>query len=247
MAEIQNRNADRAYIREIQQDKNARKKELAEQQREDIKQIKTFYAEKNREIDDESAAAINHIKTEQTDNDQAERQAKVDERRAELEERRFEAEEKAAAKQSGVSQSSVYNREGRLASSAEKKSLKPEPQVEKNSNPENDSFYKVQDRGSKLSESHDGYYIKAYAPEKEKDNIRVSIMNDKAVISGKRKFQDSKSDESKTLSTNNFQTYREEFKFERPVSTQGMTRERDGDYMRYFIPKLETVDFDEEA
>ena len=247
MAEIQNRNADRAYIREIQQDKNARKKELAEQQREDIKQIKTFYAEKNREIDDESAAAINHIKTEQTDNDQAERQAKVDERRAELEERRFEAEEKAAARQSGVSQSSVYNREGRLASSAEKKSLKPEPQVEKNSNPENDSFYKVQDRGSKLSESHDGYYIKAYAPEKEKDNIRVSIMNDKAVISGKRKFQDSKSDESKTLSTNNFQTYREEFKFERPVSTQGMTRERDGDYMRYFIPKLETVDFDEEA
>ena len=98
-----------------------------------------------------------------------------------------------------------------------------------------------------MSESHDGYYIKAYAPEKEKDNIRVSIMNDKAVISGKRKFQDSKSDESKTLSTNNFQTYREEFKFERPVSTQGMTRERDGDYMRYFIPKLETVDFDEEA
>jgi HSP20 family molecular chaperone IbpA len=247
MAEIQNRNADRAYIREIQQDKNTRKKELAEQQREDIKQIKTFYAEKNREIDDESAAAINHIKMEQTDNDQAERQAKVDERRAELEERRFEAEEKAAARQSGVSQSSVYNRDGRLENSAEKKSLKSNPQVEKNSNPDDDSFYKVQDRGSKLSESHDGYYIKAYAPEKEKDNIRVSIMNDKAVISGKRKFQDSKSDENKTLSTNNFQTYREEFKFERPVSTEGMTRERDGDYMRYFIPKLEAVDFEDEA
>lgn len=247
MAEIQNRNADRAYIREIQQDKNSRKKELAEQQREDIKQIKTFYAEKNKEVDDETSAAINHIKMEQTDNDQADRQAKVDERRAELEERRFEAEEKAAAKESGVSQASVYNREGRLANSAEKKSLKSEPQVEKNSNPENDSFYKVQDRGSKLSESHDGYYIKAYAPEKEKDNIRVSIMNDKAVISGKRKFQDSKSDESKTLSTNNFQTYREEFKFERPVSTQGMTRERDGDYMRFFIPKLEAVDFEDEA
>ena len=247
MAEIQNRNADRAYIREIQQDKNTKKKELADQQREDIKQIKTFYAEKNREIDDESAAAINHIKTEQTDNDQADRQAKVDERRAELEERRFEAEEKAAARQSGVSQSSVYNREGRLANSAEKKSLKSEPQVEKNTNPQDDSFYKVQDRGSKLSESHDGYYIKAYAPPSEKDNIRVSILNDKAVISGKRKFQDSKSDENKTLSTNNFQTYREEFKFERPVSTNGMTRERDGDYVSYFIPKLEAVDFEDEA
>ena len=52
MAEsISNKNADRSYIRELQQDKNARKKELAEQQREETKQLKMFYAEKNKDID----------------------------------------------------------------------------------------------------------------------------------------------------------------------------------------------------
>lgn len=129
MAEsINTKNADRGFIREVQQDKNAKKKELAMQQREDIKQIKTFYAEKNKEVDDESAAAINHIKTDQTENDKIERQAKIDERRAELDEKQALAEERAAAREDRASQASVsastYNRDGKINSS-EKKTLKP--------------------------------------------------------------------------------------------------------------------------
>ncbi len=129
MAEsINNKNADRSYIRELQQDKNAKKKELAMQQREDIKQIKTFYAEKNKEVDDESSAAISHIKTDQTESDHIERQAKIDERRAELDEKQALAEEKAAAREDRASESSVrastYNRDGKINSS-EKKTLKP--------------------------------------------------------------------------------------------------------------------------
>ncbi len=125
MAEsIQNKNMDRGYIRELQQDKNSKKKELAELQREDIKQIKSFYAEKNKEIDDDTSAAINHIKSEQTDNDQIDRQAKSEERRAQLDEKRLEAQDRAAERQAGVSQASVYNREGRLPASIEKKSPK---------------------------------------------------------------------------------------------------------------------------
>ncbi len=125
MAEsIQNKNMDRGYIRELQQDKNSKKKELAELQREDIKQVKSFYAEKNKEIDDDTSAAINHIKSEQTDNDQIDRQAKSEERRAQLDEKRMEAQDRAAERQSGVSQASVYNREGRLPASIEKKSPK---------------------------------------------------------------------------------------------------------------------------
>lgn len=125
MAEsIQNKNMDRGYIRELQQDKNSKKKELAELQREDIKQVKSFYAEKNKEIDDDTSAAINHIKSEQTDNDQIDRQAKSEERRAQLDEKRLEAQDRAAERQAGVSQASVYNREGRLPASIEKKSPK---------------------------------------------------------------------------------------------------------------------------
>jgi HSP20 family molecular chaperone IbpA len=254
MAEsIQNKNADRTYIREIQQEKNTKKKELAEQQREDIKQIKTYYAEKNKEIDEDSAAAINHIKTEQTENDQADRFAKAEERRNELDEKRAVEQQRAANRQSGgVSESSVYNREGRMHSPTEKKSLKSDnaatsSEDKKISTPDDDAFYSVVDRGSTISEAHDGYFIEAYAPASEKDNIRVSIMSDKAIISGKRKFQDSTSDENKSISTNNFQTYREEFKLARPVAANGMTRERDGDFVKFFIPKLETTKIDTKA
>jgi HSP20 family molecular chaperone IbpA len=244
MAEtISNKNLDRSYIREIQQEKNTKKKELAEAQREDIKQVKTYYAEKNKEIDDDTSAAINHIKMEQTDNDQIDRQAKIDERRTQLEEKRIEAQDRAAERQNGTSQASVYNREGRLPST-EKKSLKSEDFEQTTSDkqistPEDDAFYSVVDRGSTISEAHDGYFIEAYAPENEKDSIRVSILNDKAVISGKRKFQDSATDNVKSISTNNFQTYREEFKLQSPVMTNGMTRERDGDFVKFFIPKIQ--------
>jgi HSP20 family molecular chaperone IbpA len=105
----------------------------------------------------------------------------------------------------------------------------------------------VQDRGSRITEEADGYVIEAYAPAHEKDNLRMTIANNKAILSGKRKFQDSKEQEDKKISTNNFQTFHEEFKLGRAISTEGMTRERQGDYIKFFIPKLEAMNFDEES
>jgi len=52
-------------------------------------------------------------------------------------------------------------------------------------------------------------------------------------------------DGNKNMRTNNYQSFREEFKFDRPVSGEGMTRERIGDFVRFTIPKLEAVDGDE--
>ncbi len=92
-----------------------------------------------------------------------------------------------------------------------------------------------------MSEDGDVYVIEAYAPEHEKDNLRVSIQRDRAVISGQRKFADEAQDDVKNIKTNNYQSFREEFKFERPVSQEGMTRERVGDYIRFSIPKLEAI------
>ena len=48
------------------------------------------------------------------------------------------------------------------------------------------------------------------------------------------------------MRTNNFQSFREEFKFDRPVSHEGMTRERIGDYVRFSIPKLEAIESPDE-
>lgn len=43
------------------------------------------------------------------------------------------------------------------------------------------------------------------------------------------------------MQTSNYQSFREEFKFARPIIVDGMTRERDGDYVRFSIPKLESI------
>jgi HSP20 family molecular chaperone IbpA len=241
---IRNKNADRAYIREVQQEKNLRKQDLSQKEREEIKAVKEYYAKERKSIDQESAAAINHIKEDQTLANQEEREIKMQERREQLELTRQEAQEKAAARQEASESASTYNRKGQLqTTSAEKKKLL----IQNYQTPETDSFYQVQDRGSRVSEDPSGYYIEAYVPEHEKDNVRLSITPERAVLSGKRKFNDVAEADNKSVATNNFQTFREEFKFTRPVTSEGMTREREGDYIRFFIPKLEAFEFDESS
>jgi HSP20 family molecular chaperone IbpA len=101
-----------------------------------------------------------------------------------------------------------------------------------------DDFYHVKDRGNTITEDSNGYYINTYAPEHEKSGIRVSISQNKAIISGSRKAQNKEEVQNGLMTTNNFQTFRQEFDLGSPVSSSGMTREREGDYIRFFIPKI---------
>ncbi|MFN9068795.1 MAG: hypothetical protein ACK5V3_16330, partial [Bdellovibrionales bacterium] len=110
--------------------------------------------------------------------------------------------------------------------------------LDKYAGKEHDPFYKIQDRGSRFSESSEAYIIKAYVPEHEKDSVRVAVDKNKAVISGQRKFNDKIEDEIRKVSTDNYQSFREEFKFDRPVITEAMDRDRQGDYIIFRIPKL---------
>lgn len=113
---------------------------------------------------------------------------------------------------------------------------------EKYSGKEDDPFYKLQDRGNRLRENPDFYIIEAYVPQHEKDNIKVTIKDGTASISGKRAFKDQVEEEGRKLSTSNYQTFREDFSFEKPVITEGMTRERSGDYITFWVPKLNSFD-----
>jgi len=247
---IRNKNSDRAFLREVQYEKNQQKKELAEQERQDMKQLKSFYADKRKKLDQDSTAAVSHIKSEQMQAAQEEREYRKQERHERAEEARVESEQKSEnARTASVEQNSLYNRQGRVKTlqNYQESAPQPKPLVQNYETKDTDQFYRVQDRGSRISEAHNGYFIEAFAPEHEKDNVKLSILNDRAVVSGKRKFQDSSENEEKITSTNNFQTFREEFRFSRPVTTHGMTREREGDYIRFFIPKLEAIRFDEEA
>ncbi len=202
MAEsIQNRKAQQAALRTNQQEQLQKKRELASQQKDDLQSIKSYYADKSRELDGHSEAAVNHIRAEAQD-----------------------------PQSNNNEQKTVYNRKA-----------KTEPIIQNYETKETDRFYKVQDRGSRLSDTGNTYVIEAYAPEHEQNNLRVSVQKNKAVISGQRKHADQVDEGNKKISTNNFQTFREEFKFDRPVSHEGMTRERIGDYVRFSIPKLEAI------
>jgi len=233
---IQTRRVSQDNIQQVQQEKTERKKQLAEAQRDDMKNLKAKYNELSKEIDQDSAAAINHIKTEANESNEAQK----------AERQEIKA---ATYSRKDVQQKSNNNQEANQSSVAARSisTEKPAPMVQNYVTKETDQFYKVQDRGSRVSEMNDGYVIEAYAPEHEKDNLRMSVANNRATISGKRKFQDSVDEGMKKTSTNNFQTFHEEFKFERPVASEGMTRERQGDYVKFFIPKLESLRFDEES
>ncbi len=224
------------YLRQIQQDKSERKRELMGQQQQDLIELRQHYADENRKVDKESADAVNHIRNETKEMIQQ----SADDRRQQQENVKMTRDEQRQAQQGGsgnsaeqssIENSNMYNRRGQKKASIQNYETK-----------ETDDFYRVQNRGSRVTENSNQYVIEAYAPEHEKDNLRVSVQRDKAVVSGKRKFGDSVQDGSKKMSTNNFQTFREEFKFSRPVSHEGMTRERVGDYVRFTIPKLEAVD-----
>ncbi|XGC81838.1 hypothetical protein ACES2L_05000 [Bdellovibrio bacteriovorus] len=118
---------------------------------------------------------------------------------------------------------------------------------EKYADKENDPFYKVEDRGSRISESPNFYVLKAFVPEHEKDAVKVTIQNDKATVSGQRSFKDKIEEDGKITSSANYQTFREEFPFDKPVITEGMTRERQGDWVIYQIPKGNLTRFDRKA
>ncbi len=229
---INNRKDNQEYIRQVQQTKSERRKELAQSAQEDLRSLKQHYKDENAKLEEESSAVINHIKADTEATDQEARAEQIEKKQ----------------------QAQTYNRSGKTESrpqpqqaARQSNSEKPQAMTQNYVTRGTDAFYKVQDRGSQISERSDGYEIQAYVPEHEKDNLRVTIQNDKAIISGKRKFKDAIETEDKKISTNNFQTFHEEFKLGRPVSTAGMTREREGDYIKFFIPKLESIKFDEES
>lgn len=237
---IQLRKQNQEYIRQLQQEKADKRKELSEQAQQDMRELKAHYKNENLKLEKDTDAAITHIKQETDEINQEETEQRI----AHAKEQQAKA---MTYNRNGQTNSSSANQSRQVSQASMATQSKRNEDVIKTEEHKDDSFYKVIDRGSEIKEHSDGYTIKAYVPASEKDDVRLSIQDNKAILSGKRKFQDSVEDKNKKISTNNFQTYHEEFKFDRPVATTGMTRERDGDYMNFFIPKLESLKFDEES
>jgi HSP20 family molecular chaperone IbpA len=240
---IGKKNNTQTYLRQIQQEKAQYKRELAEAQRNDMKSVREYYAEQNKKLEQESAAAVLDIKAEARQMAEADKQSRAQASADAAEQKKLDRESRQMSKTETQAPQSSVEKKNLYSSKANKRA----PITQNYQTKETDDFYAVQNRGSRLGEGAGYYTIEAYAPEHEKDNLRVSIQRNKAIISGQRKFEDEANDGNKNIRTNNYQSFREEFKFDRPVSGEGMTRERIGDFIRFTIPKLEAVEDSSEA
>ncbi|MBC7459068.1 MAG: hypothetical protein H7235_12360 [Bdellovibrionaceae bacterium] len=221
--------------RQVSQATAERKSELSSNHLKELKNL--GQAIKQRQMDNREVAnaahAVNHIKSRSVDSENSEDEvvaprsdsSRLYTRQAKLED----------LDESDVTPSEVESAQDRLA---RHKDEKLQTQQSNELAQVGDDFYHVKDRGNTLTEDARGYYIDAYAPEHEKAGVRVSITHNKAVISGSRKADNQEQSAKGKMVTNNFQTFREEFNFSAPVASAGMTREREGDYIRFFIPKL---------
>lgn len=101
-----------------------------------------------------------------------------------------------------------------------------------------DDFYKLQNRGTQFEDQGESYQLKAFIPAHERGRINVRIHDNKVVLSGARSFADKNVTPESKVSTNNFQTFREEFALSEPVAIRTVTETRNGDWVTFDIPKL---------
>jgi HSP20 family molecular chaperone IbpA len=119
-----------------------------------------------------------------------------------------------------------------------KEKLKLANSVHQYQDKNDDPFYKIQNRGTEFDESSKNYTLKVFVPEYEKDNVKIRVYPDRVTVSGIRAFKDEVDQDGSRASTNNFQTFKEEFDFTVPVADKTYIQERVGDYIEVTIPKL---------
>lgn len=94
---IQNRKNQQSYMRQIQQEKMSRKRDIVKNQNEDIKSVRDYYKDQTKQVDTETVAAVNHIKEEARMLAQQEKQERAEKSEALAEQRRLQREEAKAS------------------------------------------------------------------------------------------------------------------------------------------------------
>lgn len=100
-----------------------------------------------------------------------------------------------------------------------------------------DPFYRVQTVQYSLNESPEFYELTAHIPEKDKENVKVVVKNDKVVLQGQRRFEDRIDQADHKMTTQSFQTYREEVPLKHPVNEHYATRTWENGMLKLKIPK----------
>ena len=102
---------------------------------------------------------------------------------------------------------------------------------------EQDPFYRVKDLGAKLTSEGPFYQIAVPVPEHELKNFKVHVQPDRITVSGQRKFEDEKKYQDEKLSTNSYQTVKQEFALPTPADKDLVRREYQNGVLFVTAPK----------
>jgi len=101
-----------------------------------------------------------------------------------------------------------------------------------------DPFYQLVNLDAKISEDDGSYRLTASIPPHEAEQVQVSVVGDKIVLSGRRQMNEVLKDPSgRETKTASFQSFHEVFPAEKPINSKLIHREYDGDTLTVYFPK----------
>lgn len=101
-----------------------------------------------------------------------------------------------------------------------------------------DPFYRLNKAQAQINETDTHYIIQAEVPEHEKDNVKLFLHKDRAILQGHRRFQDEIKEPEGKLTTSNYQTFRQEIPLERPVHEKLVSRSYSNGVLTLKVPKV---------
>lgn len=138
---------------------------------------------------------------------------------------------------SDENQNVIINAKAKAAEEVIKEKHKVMSTLGKYNDKSDDPFYRVQTIQYSLNESPEFYELTAHIPEKDKENVKVVVKNDKVVLQGQRRYEDKIDQADHKMTTQSFQTYREEVPLKHPVNEHYAVRTWENGMLRLKIPK----------
>jgi HSP20 family molecular chaperone IbpA len=101
-----------------------------------------------------------------------------------------------------------------------------------------DPFYRLKGFDAKLIENPDHYILEAKIPAYEKDSVAVRVKDDKITLTGRRAHEDEHRDGNVRVSTNNHQTWMQEFQLGAPADPKSVHKQlKDDGSIEVFVSK----------
>ncbi len=100
-----------------------------------------------------------------------------------------------------------------------------------------DPFYRLAQPAASIDETSEHYIVRAHIPEHEKENVKVTVHEEKVIVHGARRFEDRVDDSDVSIATNNYQTFRQEIPLEHPVRDKQMQKSWADGILTVKIPK----------